>query len=146
VTLLAALAGSAALATLSGVAQHVAMVADTDQFQQRYLLFAVAAVLLAGPAVHGRSGPIAGTVLAVFVVEGLTLWIQVSSGTVSRWVLYSPLALAAVLGLIVGRAVDALSRPRRPAPAVWGPVPVHRPVDGSVPEGRRTLEAGSGTS
>jgi ribose/xylose/arabinose/galactoside ABC-type transport system permease subunit len=108
---LAGIGGSSLLAGLSGVVLVTYLGAATPGGGDN-LLVAAGAVLLGGVSAFGGRGGIAGTALAatllVFANQGL---IQTDA---PRWVVfYLPAALAILLGVVVGRLLEALSGPYR---------------------------------
>jgi len=90
-------------------------------------LAAIAAVLLGGTSVHGRRGGVAGTVLAVLLLQMLDLLLRLR-GT-PGWAVSLIPAAGVLAGLVVSHVVERRGRPRAVAePAAAGAVSEESPA------------------
>lgn len=112
---------SSAIAALTGGLQAGYLGTIDPSGDTTWLLAGLAAALVGGVSVHGRYGGIAGTILGVYLIVIVKLWL-VGAGT-SVWIArYLPLTVAFVLGGLVSALIDKVTRMparqrRPPAPA-----------------------------
>jgi ribose/xylose/arabinose/galactoside ABC-type transport system permease subunit len=109
------------LAALAGVALLMRLHAALPTAQSTSLM-ALAAVLLGGTSVFGRRAGVAGTALAVMIIEAVVSLFAFHG--LSSWVTSLFVGVMIVLGLAVSRGIegvtDLLNRPRHTA---IGPMP-----------------------
>ena len=118
--------GSSLLAALAGILNVLYLHASMPQDSASVLLPALGAVLLGGVSAHGRGGGIAGTILAVFLLDLIGLWLLIEG--VPSWVATTLIAgLAILVGTVIGALLSLISR------ALGGPRPAY-PGPGGQPE------------
>jgi ribose/xylose/arabinose/galactoside ABC-type transport system permease subunit len=106
-----ALGVSALLAALGGVLFYVHLTSvETTTQPVQFGPLVIAAVLLGGTSVHGRRGGIAGTALAVCLLVLLMYYVQLRRWEI--WWVYVLAGVAALVGLVVSRLVEALGAVR----------------------------------
>ncbi|MFL6078045.1 MAG: hypothetical protein ACJ73S_32165 [Mycobacteriales bacterium] len=106
-----ALGVSSLLAALGGVLYYAHLAgAETATQPVQFGPLVIAAVLLGGTSVHGRRGGIAGTALAVCLLVLLVYYVQLRRW--EPWWAYVLSGVAALLGLVVSRLVEALGEVR----------------------------------
>jgi ribose/xylose/arabinose/galactoside ABC-type transport system permease subunit len=112
-TATAALIGSMLLAAGAGliIAMRVGTTAPDDGFT--LLGLAAAAAFLGGTSAYGRRGGVFGTVLAAGFLQLAALWLRLTDS--EPWTRPALLGAAIVLGLLVGRVVEAAGTIEPPA-------------------------------
>ena len=81
---------------------------------------AIAAVLLGGTSAHGRRGGLAGTLLAVVLLQLLLRWMLLENRSTAQQLIM--LSIAAGAGLVISRLVEALGTPEHIEPDEPGPL------------------------
>jgi hypothetical protein len=120
--------GSSLLAGLAGILTVLRLHASVPQDSAGVLIVALGAVLLGGVSAHGRDGGIAGTILAVFLLNLIGVWLIIEA--VPSWVATTLIAgLAVLVGTVVGALLSLISR------ALGGPRPAFPPPGGAFGPG-----------
>lgn len=108
-----ALVGSCVLAAGAGLLLSLRAGAVVPDDGLRLLAQAAAAALLGGASAHGRRGGILGTILAAAFLQLAALWLGLVGA--EPWTRPALLGGALVVGLLVGRVVEAAGRdPQEP--------------------------------
>jgi hypothetical protein len=110
----AALIGSTVLAAGGGLVLALRLRAVVPDDGLTLLAQAAAIALLGGTSVYGRRGGVLGTVLAAAFLQLAVLWLSLVEA--QPWSRPALLGGAIVVGLLVGRVVEAVGSRREPEP------------------------------
>jgi len=110
----AALVGSTVLAAGGGLVLALRLRAVVPDDGLTLLAQAAAVALLGGTSAYGRRGGVLGTVLAAAFLQLAALWLVLIEA--QPWSLPALLGGAIVVGLLVGRVVEAVGSQREPEP------------------------------
>ncbi len=116
-----ALVGSTVLAATAGLLLSVRLGAVVADDGLTLLAQAAGAALLGGASAHGRRGGVVGTALAAALLQLSAVWLGLVEAR--SWARPAVLGAAIVLGLLVGRLVEAAGSRRGDQPEDFHPIP-----------------------
>src|SRR5690606_37039556 len=111
---------------LATIARTGAAVPDT---RFPLLFLALGAVLIGGVSVYGGRGGIAGTVLGTVLVAEIATWLALEDlGYTRQWLQLLLIGVVILVGLVFGRAAEAIAPRAAPEPASGAAGPTPRPA------------------